>query len=225
MPDKTTYKIDLHTHSIQSKDGGISLKEYQQTLDSGKLDYIAITDHNEIDNTLKIHKKIGEQIIPGEEIKTKQGEVIGLFLKRRIKPGQQFAKTLDLIHQQGGITYLPHPFDTRRSGANFETIRKNLDKIDIIERFNSRIITPGVYKKIEHFFENEGKAKPYAAGSDAHSVWELGNTYTIIEDKLTRDNIEQQLETPSMRNKTVTPIGFAAPAWNKIQKWINLKKS
>ncbi|KKQ34267.1 MAG: hypothetical protein US52_C0065G0002 [candidate division WS6 bacterium GW2011_GWA2_37_6] len=223
MTDKTTkktYKIDLHTHSTLSKDGGVSAREYKRILESGKLHYVVVTDHNEIDFALELHKELGAHLIVGEEIKTKEGEIIGLFLTKKIEPFQSFEATLDQIHAQNGITYLPHPFDTRRSGVNEQVAAKFVDKIDIIERFNARIITPGVHTKIAEF--NRNYKKPFAAGSDSHSVWEIGNTYTVIKSMPDKNNFVELLKSPELRTHRVGLRGFLAPTWNKFKK--SLKK-
>ena len=109
-----SYKIDLHTHSIISYDGGITEKQYRKILEMGILDYVAITDHNETRFAGIMQKKFGDKIIIGEEIKTKEGEIIGLFLKKTIASGQSTEETAAAIHLQGGLVYIPHPFETRR---------------------------------------------------------------------------------------------------------------
>lgn len=226
---KTTAKIDLHTHSDLSYDGGITAEEYQAFLQSGKLTHIAVTDHNEIKRALELRKALGPQIIVGEEIKTKEGEIIGLFLKSRIKPNMSFEKTLDAIHKQGGITYIPHPFDIRRSGAGRKVLTQNIAKIDIIEGFNARAITPRANKKAQTFAEVNGLR--VAAGSDSHSVWELGKTYIQFEMNatkklnLTKTILLRETEKPWLVKKYVSPRGFIAPAWNKYKKWTNSRKN
>ena len=105
-----SYKIDLHTHSIASPDGGLNLKQYKQMLKSGGLDYIAITDHNTTDFAIKARNLLGEQIIIGEEISTLQGDVIGLFLSSTVKPGQTLQKNIYDFTQQNGPVYISQPF-------------------------------------------------------------------------------------------------------------------
>ena len=97
------FKVDLHTHSSASHDGGISFEQYQLALSTGLLDAIAVTDHNSIETAQALHELLGDQIIVGEEIMTSQGEIIGLFLKQPIAPGQSavFYEGNDVIG--GGI--------------------------------------------------------------------------------------------------------------------------
>ena len=112
------FKTDLHTHSEASPDGGITLAQYQKVLNDGVLDCIAITDHNEVDFALHAHKTLGNKIIVGEEIMTTKGEIIGLFLKEKVAPQQSPADTVVSIKSQGGLVYIPHPFETVRKGMH-----------------------------------------------------------------------------------------------------------
>lgn len=77
------FKIDLHTHSTSSPDGGITAHQYEEALSTGVLDCVAITDHNRIDFAEKLERSFGDKIIVGEEIMTSGGEIIGLYLKRK----------------------------------------------------------------------------------------------------------------------------------------------
>src|SRR5476651_1259911 len=118
------FKIDLHTHSEASPDGSLKLTDYQKMLIQGRLSYIAITDHNTIEFALQAHAELGEHIIVGEEIKAIQGEIIGLFLTKPIPPGLTARKTCDLILDQGGLIYIPHPFEKVRSGVSATTLQQ-----------------------------------------------------------------------------------------------------
>ena len=81
-------KVDLHTHSSASPDGGIMAEQYMQIIKSAQLNCVAITDHNRVDLALELRKTLGERIIVGEEINTTEGELIGLFLTQNVEPGQ-----------------------------------------------------------------------------------------------------------------------------------------
>src|SRR3954467_12292615 len=108
------FKVDLHTHSIASPDGSLGLEDYRRALAEKRLDYIAITDHNRIDFAAQIRATLGEQIIIGEEITAVEGEVIGLFLREAVPAGLPLAETIQRITDQGGVVYIPHPFETVR---------------------------------------------------------------------------------------------------------------
>ena len=126
------YKIDLHTHSILSYDGGISRQEYINALNNKILDCIAITDHNEIDFALNLYKDFPKNIIVGEEIMTNDGEIIGLFLKKLIPKHLSVIKTIELIKEQNGLVYIPHPFDLMRAGIGEDLLKKHIKDIDTL---------------------------------------------------------------------------------------------
>src|SRR5207248_9693577 len=129
-------RIDLHSHTLCSKD---SCNEYDRiisaVLDCG-LDGIAVTDHNELHGALELQKVAPFLVIPGEEIKTSRGEIIGLFLKEWIPPGLEPIETVERIHEQGGVAYVPHPFDEFR-GSRIErgALEEVTPYIDILEVF------------------------------------------------------------------------------------------
>src|SRR6266700_6012689 len=97
------YRVDLHTHSIISQDGGITAAAYEKILQSGMLDCVAITDHNETSFARIMRKKLGESSIVGEEIDTPEGEVIGLYLKETIPGGISLDEAVASIKHQGGL--------------------------------------------------------------------------------------------------------------------------
>src|SRR5579864_6061736 len=129
------YRVDLHTHSIISQDGGITAAQYEKVLQSGELDCIAITDHNETSFARIMQKKLGERIIIGEEISTPEGEIIGLYLKETIPGGIGLDEAIASIKHQGGLVYLPHPYEHFRKGLQQSSIARILSDIDIVEVF------------------------------------------------------------------------------------------
>jgi hypothetical protein len=175
-------KIDLHVHTGYSKDSLMKISKLLRTAEKKGLNALAITDHNEIAGALAL-KEISEKIkiIVGEEIRTREGEVTGLFLKERIPPGLPVAETIDLIKNQKGLVYIPHPFDRLRSSAiDGKALEKVIREVDIIEVFNSRNV----------FVKDNDKAVDLAqkynliaaVGSDAHTTWEVGKSYVELED-------------------------------------------
>jgi len=214
-----SYKIDLHTHSIASPDGGLNLANYKQMLNSGGLDFIAITDHNTTDFALKARKLLGEQIIIGQEISTLQGEVIGLFLSSTIKPGQTLQKTIKDITQQNGLVYIPHPFEQIRSGVSQKDLSTIVPMIDIIETYNGRAYFNNKTKQAIVFAQTNNLVT--AASSDAHGKQGWGKTYTIINRKPTKNNLIQCLQKANYSTKKVG-MGILYPKLNKTKKLLGL---
>lgn len=184
-------KIDLHTHSDLSPDGGIRPEDYVQIIENELLNYIAVTDHNSIERARELYQTLGEHIIVGEEIMTQEGEIIGLFLDKVVEPGQTALQTVQAIKKQGALVYIPHPFETVRHGVSETTLNGLAEYVDIVEVHNGRA-----------FFQNRGpKAatwarlhdKAMAASSDAHGRKGLGTTYTSVNEPVNVNNLLDQL--------------------------------
>lgn len=212
------YKLDLHTHSSASPDGGLTAKQYQNALSTGVVDYMAITDHNRIDLAQELHIFHGDKIIVGEEIMTIQGEIIGLFLSKKIEPGQTVAQTINAIKEQGGLVYIPHPFETVRKGLHPAVVEEVVEHIDIIEVYNGRAFAQDRSKQAVIWAKMNRIIG--VASSDAHGVRGLGKTYTQISDIPTKDNLLELLvgaipmaERPSVRS-------LLYPKYNRLKKKI-----
>lgn len=187
------YKVDFHTHSSASPDGGISAEQYQQLLADNVLDYIAVTDHNTIDFAVQLKKQLGKAIIVGEEIMTRQGEIIGLFLKENVPAGLELADAIAAIKVQGGIVYLPHPFETVRKGISEANLHPVADLIDIVEVYNGRAVAQN--KGPEATVWARLHQKPGAASSDAHGVKGVGTAYTTITTIPSAKTIVKSMQT------------------------------
>lgn len=208
-----TYKVDLHTHSTGSPDGGLTKRHYQFFLDNNLLDYIAITDHNRIDIAQQYQAELGGRIIVGEEVMTSEGELIGLHLSKLVEPGQTALATAEAIKAQGGLVYVPHPFETVRSGISEKTLEQIAAQVDIIEGYNGRAI-----------FQNRGAlarkwaAKlgvPIAASSDAHGRTGWGYTYSLLDAAPSRASLVSLLKTASY-SKGMVGIGVIYPKLNRL---------
>jgi predicted metal-dependent phosphoesterase TrpH len=147
-----------------------------------KLGAIAVTDHNEISGAHEARAKAdGIKVIVGEEVKTaEQGEVIGLFIEEKIPRGLTLAETIAAIKEQGGIVYVPHPFDRMHSVPDYEHLLPVLDDIDALEIFNPRIAIPEFNEEAVRF---AAKYRiPAGAGSDAHVPQGLGSVRIRMRD-------------------------------------------
>lgn len=215
------FKVDLHTHSEASPDGGITAKQYQQVLNSGTLDYIAITDHNTTDFAQQLQQQLGPQIIVGEEIMTTHGEIIGLYLTETIPGGLSPDDTIAHIQAQGGLVYIPHPFETVRKGLHPELLDRLQSHVDIVETCNGRVFLQNkgeqavVWSRINHIVA--------AASSDAHGLRGLGRTYTDISQAPTRDNLIELLTNATLITNRPTVRGLLYPKYHRIRKKVAKK--
>lgn len=181
------FKVDLHTHSSASPDGGISEAQYRKALDIGLLDCIAVTDHNRIDYAQELQSGLGERIIVGEEIMSSAGEIIGLFLSEPVPSGLTPQDTIAAIRSQNGLVYIPHPFETIRKGLHPGVLEELAEDIDMVEVCNGRAFAQNrseqavVWAKLNHVIG--------MASSDAHGYHGLGRTYTQLSELPNRDNL------------------------------------
>lgn len=169
-------KIDLHVHTCCSIDSLSNLKSIIKK--TSKLGIIpAITDHNNIDAHEHL-KKMNFEFIPGEEIDTIEGHLIGLYLTEKIEKNFSFLETLDKIKEMGGLSYLPHMYDSTRRGVCLPELAK---KVDIVEVYNPRITNEEYNKKALDYAQ---KNKKYlGVGSDAHFAFEIGSAYIESADR------------------------------------------
>jgi hypothetical protein len=217
-----SFKIDLHTHSYGSPDGGLRLRDYHYFLSNGLLDYVAITDHNSIDTALKIQEELGplgERIIIGEEVATTEGEIIGLFLTEHIKTGMEPHEAVEAIHGQGGVVYVPHPFETVRSGLPVTVLDAIADGVDIVEIRNGRAISQNRSAQAEQWASTH--KLPGAASSDAHGRFGWGYTYSVVETAPTRTNIAAELSGAVYSRRTVG-WGVIYPKLNRLKKRLKI---
>jgi hypothetical protein len=176
--------VDLHMHTDHSSDCVTPVEVLLATARERGLGAIAVTDHNEISGALEARGKAAEfgvKVIVGEEVKTAdQGEVIGLFIEEKIPRGLSLEETIAEIRRQGGIVYVPHPFDRLHSVPDYEHLLRVVDDVDAIEIFNPRIAIPAWNEEAVRF---AGKYRiPGGAGSDSHVAQGLGSVRIRMRD-------------------------------------------
>lgn len=169
-------KIDFHVHTSYSIDSIIQPKELAKKSKSFGI-IPAITDHDSMESHAEM-RSIGSKFIPGEEIRTDKGDLVGFYLNESIAKYTPFMEALDKIHEQGGLSYLPHMYETTRSGAVPD--EHETKKIDIVEVFNARCLDQKFNTMAKQFAEKNNILQ--AAGSDSHFLFEFGNTYTEVPD-------------------------------------------
>lgn len=173
---------ELHCHSAASYDGRDPIDLLLAQAAAVDLDAIAITDHDAIEASLDAVRHASEYGllgIPGIEITTAAGHVIGLGVREPIPAGLSYGETLDRIREQGGIAVVPHPFQPSRSGIAPNVTREELAAADAIEVYNSRLLTGRANRKAEAFARSRNL--PMTAGSDAHISEMVGQAVTLVD--------------------------------------------
>jgi predicted metal-dependent phosphoesterase TrpH len=169
--------VDLHLHSRYSYDCATQLGELVDRARQLGLDRLAVTDHDTAEGALRLSEMAPELVIVGEEVRTTEGEIIGLFLTGTVPAGGTPEEVCDAIHAMGGLTYACHPFDVRRAHFSLERLAALAPRLDIIEVHNSWA-SPEANRMARAVCRRLGKAA--AAGSDAHAAHELGRCWMEI---------------------------------------------
>ena len=176
LADRPWILADLHMHTSWSSDCQTPVQELIDHAEEQGLGAIAVTDHNVFGGALEAVELARDReliVIPGEEVKTDdQGEVIGLFLEKEIPRGMSFSDTVAAIKEQGGVVYLPHPFDRIHTIPDPATIHRHLAEIDVLEVYNARLLFEGYNDEALRFARKYGLQM--GAGSDAHVLQGVG---------------------------------------------------
>ncbi|WP_255170816.1 PHP domain-containing protein [Natrononativus amylolyticus] len=173
--------VELHVHSSLSYDGRDPVELILEQAAAVGLDAVAITDHDEIDASLELVERASDYGlvgVPGIEISSKAGHVLGLGVEEAVPPGLSYESTLEAIRAQGGIAVVPHPFQESRHGVMTRITREQLAEADAIEVYNSRLLTGRANRQAERFARAHDL--PMTAGSDAHISEMVGQAVTRV---------------------------------------------
>lgn len=222
-------KIDMHVHTVYSGDSLIKPKDLIKYAKYSGLDGIAICDHDTL-SAYRILKKINKNknfiIIPAMEIKTNIGEIIGYFLKEEISTeDNNFFTIVRKIKKQNGLIVIPHPFDfLRNNRLKMKLITEKILKkyIDGIELMNSRTIFKSCISKTRNFLNKHKNILFETGGSDAHTVREIGNGFTLIKNlsDFSLESIKKALLTKNSKSmgSLSSPFVHVSTVLNKLKK-------
>jgi predicted metal-dependent phosphoesterase TrpH len=171
-------RVDMHVHTRVSSDCLTRFEALLAAMDAAGIDRVVVSDHNAIEGALAFHELAPGRVLVGEEVKTREGpDLIGIFLTEMIPKDTPIRETAERIRAQGGVVYVPHPFDTRRRGGGpiLETIA---DLVDVVEAHNARTWKAGVNEAGEAWARGRGLL--LGAGSDAHTPGEVGSAYVEV---------------------------------------------
>jgi predicted metal-dependent phosphoesterase TrpH len=201
-------KADLHVHTVYSRDSSITPKELVFYARKSGLNALAITDHNQIEGALKIAKEADFLIIPGTEVSSRNGHIVGLNLREPIPKGLTPEETVDKIHGAGGLAVAVHPFALLKG-----SLGKHADaKFDAIETINASAFPfRRSVNKAQAIAERFGLAR--VAGTDAHYGPEIGCAYTAVDAEL---RVEAIIE--AVRKGLCQPFGKPVPLTLKLER-------
>jgi len=212
-------KVDLHTHSEYSPDSRTPIASQAAAIKAAGLDVVAATDHNTIEGALRLRELAdGFRVIVGEEVSSRDGEIIGLFLEKPVPRGLSAEETIARIHDQGGLVSVPHPFSRNR---RFHLRRSALERvwkdIDCIEVFNAREAFTQDNVRAAAFAKDKGL--PGAVGSDAHRASEIGRAWVEVEDFVGRDDFIATLREGSVIGKLTGNYIHVLTRLDVFRKW------
>lgn len=210
-------RMDLHLHTSGSWDCLSSPERVLETALARGYGRIAITDHNRVHVALRLAEAHPELVVPGEEVKTAEGiDVIGLYLSEEIPKGTPAEETIGRIREQGGIPYLPHPYAGGKGGGGrwAETLGP---LCDVVEVFNARLHTPTANPRAADLAARHGKLR--GAGSDAHTLGELGNAWVDLPEHPNRpEALLAALASARTGGREASRLVHLASTWAKLRK-------
>ena len=215
LADRPWITVDLHMHTSWSHDCLVEPEELVEHAVAEGLGAIAVTDHNTFGGaqaTVQAARGTDLLVIAGEEVKTdRQGEVIGLFLEREIPRGMSFADTIAAIKEQGGLAYLPHPFDRMHSIPDAKTIHRHLSDIDVFEVYNARLLFEVYNDEALRFARKYNLTM--GAGSDAHVLQGVGTGGLRMRAFADRDEFLVSLRTAEVLRRPRSLAYLQALKW------------
>ena len=211
-------RADLHIHTEYSMDCNTSLEKVIRRCQETGINCVAIADHGTVEGALKMQSLAPFPVIVAEEILTPHGEIMGMFLKEGVPSGLSVEQAISRIRAQDALVCIPHPFDRlRHSGLNGDMIEEIAEQIDVIEVFNARSLTHQPSTKAQVFTEKY--SIPGSAGSDAHTVYEIGNAYVEMPEFNGRDDFLNALAKGKFYGHMTNPITHFASLWARVKKY------
>lgn len=209
MREHARIRLDMHTHCEYSPDSETPVAEQARAIVVAGLDVVCATDHNTIEGALRLRELAdGFRVIVGEEISSREGELIGLFLEHPVPRDLSAEQTIAAIHEQGGLVSVPHPFSHNRpSHLRRETLDRLWPQIDALEILNAREPVPGDNRKAQEFARERNI--PGAVGSDAHQVADLGRAWLECPDFSGPDDFLDTLRAGTVHG----PAAGWRPSW------------
>jgi len=209
-------KADLHIHTKYSMDCNTPLEKIINRCLELEINCIAISDHGTAEGALKMQDLAPFTVIVAEEILTPYGEIMGMFLKETIPSGLSVEQTISRIRAQDALVNIPHPFDTFRGfGVDGRELEALVGQIDAVEVFNARGPFRKPLTKARAFAQKYDI--PGTAGSDAHTIGEIGNAYIEMPEFNGKDDFLQALRTGKVVGHRTNPLIHFVTAWEKLK--------
>ena len=212
------WKVDLHSHTIYSKDCLTRPEAAIARARSLGLDKLAITEHDNLAGAMRAKELAPDLIIVGEEIMTTHGELIAYFVQEEVPRGLSPQETIRRLREQGAVISIPHPLDSLRGSAmGMASVLEVIDEVDALEVRNARCVRPRDNLAALELAQQHGLLT--TAGSDAHIPFELGHCY--VEMPPFEDDPESFIDALQQAR----PMGKESPFWPHLMStWAKWRK-
>lgn len=225
----TLVKVDMHCHTRLSADSLNDPRRLVHAAHAKGLGALCVTDHNGLANSLALSSMpdLPIKVIPSEEVKSNQGEIIGYFLTELVPKGLTPEETAMRIKAQGGLVAIPHPFDIMRSASRLQTpalerlVQQGL--VDIIEVFNARSVRQEDNDRALAFARQHDLAM--SAGSDAHTLLEIGRAYVEIGPFDTAQQFLAALRSCNVAGQLSSRLIHLGSTWARVAKSIPIVRN
>lgn len=215
-------RVDMHCHTRLSKDSLNDPRRLVEAAAAKGLGALCVTDHNALANALALSRlpDLPIKVVPSEEVKSSEGEIIGYFLSELVPKGLSPEETVKRIKGQGGLVAVPHPFDTMRTGSRIQP--GALDRlveaglVDILEVFNARAVKPEDNERALEYAQRHELAM--SAGSDAHTLVEIGRAYVEIAPFESAAEFLAGLRAGSVEGRLSSKFIHIGSTWAKVAK-------
>ncbi len=221
MTEAPLVRADLHNHSYYSPDSVASPEQLLRRAKARRIDVLAVTDHDTTRGGLVAQELAAKsfpevRVIVGEEVRTRDGEILGLFLGEEVPRGLSAEETIARIKAQGAIAGAPHPYDMFRSGLKPDVLEHIAPELDFIEGLNARMVLASHNERARKFAEAHNL--PASAASDAHSPQEVGRAYVEMHDFGTPSEFVESLREGRLRGRLSSPLIHLWSRYAKLRR-------
>lgn len=207
--------VEFHCHTIYSKDSLTTLEALLSASQRKNVDRLVITDHNTIEGACKAQQMAPERVIVGEEIMTRDGELLAAYVSEEVPKGLDPLDAIARLRAQGAFISVSHPFDLVRSGHwKYADLLAILPLVDAIETYNARCLWSGFNRRAQVFARQHGLAG--TAGSDAHAASEVGNATLYLPDFQDSESLKAAIRHGQLRGSL---SGFWVHLLSTYARW------
>ena len=216
-------KTLLHLHTDYSYDSDISLDILVRFVEAEGIGCVAVTDHDTIDGALRFRRRTQAQVIVGEEVSTRDGHLIGLFLQERVRPGMSARQTAETIREQGGLVLLPHPFVQAFSCGLGDVSWQIVDLVDAVEVNNAQNFLRRPDRRARRFADRHELVK--FVGADSHMSMSIAPCYQMMPDFDGPEAFLESLQSAELIRGRHPLAYFAATGYRLVRYYIGLSLS